>query len=95
MDESEATIPRPTSSMVAIQRGKWLLLTRNICYDALRKRMLYYTKLKTFDVDFILLFLSQNSWLQIQRSRVRFSALHYFLIYDGSGTGSTQLREDN
>jgi hypothetical protein len=34
-------------------------------------------------------------WLQIQRSRVRFPALPDFLRSMGSGTGSTQPREDN
>jgi hypothetical protein len=38
---------------------------------------------------------SQSSWLQIQRSRVRFSALPDFLRSGGSGTGSTQPREDS
>jgi hypothetical protein len=37
----------------------------------------------------------KNSWLQIQRSRVRFSGLPDFLRSSGSGTGSTQPREDN
>jgi hypothetical protein len=37
----------------------------------------------------------QSSWLQIQRSRVRFPALPDFLRNSGSGTGSTQPREDN
>jgi hypothetical protein len=37
----------------------------------------------------------QSSWLQIQRSRVRFPALPDFLRSSGSGTGSTQPREDN
>jgi hypothetical protein len=37
----------------------------------------------------------QSSWLQIQRSRVRFSAQPDFLRSSGSGTGSTQPREDN
>jgi hypothetical protein len=37
----------------------------------------------------------QNSWLQIQTSRVRFPALSDFLRSSGSGTGSTQAREDN
>jgi hypothetical protein len=37
----------------------------------------------------------QSFWLQIQRSRVRFSALPDFLRSSGSGTGSTQPREDN
>jgi hypothetical protein len=37
---------------------------------------------------------SQSSWLQIQRSRFRFPALPDFLN-SGSGTGSTQPREDN
>jgi hypothetical protein len=36
----------------------------------------------------------QSSWLQIQRSRVWFPALPDFLSR-GSGTGSTQPREDN
>jgi hypothetical protein len=36
----------------------------------------------------------QSSWLQIQRSRVRFPALPDFLS-SGSGTGSTQPREEN
>jgi hypothetical protein len=35
------------------------------------------------------------SWLQIQRSRVRFPALSDFLRSSGSGTGSTQPREYN
>jgi hypothetical protein len=34
----------------------------------------------------------QSSWLQIQRSRVRFPALPDFLRSSGSGTGSTQPR---
>jgi hypothetical protein len=37
----------------------------------------------------------QSSWLQIQRSRVRSPALPDFLRSSGSGTGSTQPREDN
>jgi hypothetical protein len=37
----------------------------------------------------------QSSWLQIQRSRVRFPALPDFLRSSGSGTGSTQTHEDN
>jgi hypothetical protein len=37
----------------------------------------------------------QNSWLRILRSRVRFPALPDFLRSSGSGTGSTQPREDN
>jgi hypothetical protein len=37
----------------------------------------------------------QCSWLQFQRARVRFPALHDFLRSRGSGTGSTQPREDN
>jgi hypothetical protein len=37
----------------------------------------------------------QSSWLQIQRSRVRFPALQDFLRSSGSGTESTQPREDN
>jgi hypothetical protein len=37
----------------------------------------------------------QSSWLQIQRSRVRFPALPDYLRSSGSGTGSTQPREDN
>jgi hypothetical protein len=36
-----------------------------------------------------------SSWLQIQRSRVRFPALPDFLRIGRSGTGSTQPREDN
>jgi hypothetical protein len=35
----------------------------------------------------------QRSWLQIQRSRIRFPALPDFLRSSGSGTGSTQLLE--
>jgi hypothetical protein len=35
----------------------------------------------------------QTSWLQTQRSRVRFPALPNFLSSSGSGTGSTQPRE--
>jgi O-antigen ligase len=34
-------------------------------------------------------------WLQIQRSRIRFPALPNFLRSSGSGTGSTQPRQDN
>ena len=37
----------------------------------------------------------QSFWQQIQRSRVRFPALPYFLRSSGSGTGSTQPREVN
>jgi hypothetical protein len=37
----------------------------------------------------------QSSWLQIQRSRVRFPALPDFLRSIGSGTGSTQPHKDN
>jgi hypothetical protein len=37
----------------------------------------------------------QSFWLQIHRSRVRFPALPDFLISRGSGTGSTQPREDS
>jgi hypothetical protein len=38
----------------------------------------------------------QSSWLQIKRSRVRFPALpDFFLRSSGSGTGSTQSRENN
>jgi hypothetical protein len=39
--------------------------------------------------------IGQSSWLQIQRSRVRIPALPHFLRSGGSGTGSTQPREDN
>jgi hypothetical protein len=35
-----------------------------------------------------------STWLQIQRSRVRFPTLPDFLSSNGSGTGSTQPRED-
>jgi hypothetical protein len=37
----------------------------------------------------------RSSWLQIQRSLVRFPALPDFLRNSGSGTGSTQPREGN
>jgi hypothetical protein len=37
----------------------------------------------------------QSSWLQIQRSRVRFPVLPDFLRNSGSGTGSTQPPEYN
>jgi hypothetical protein len=37
----------------------------------------------------------QSSWLQIQRSLVRFPAQPDFLRSSGSGKGSTQPREDN
>jgi hypothetical protein len=40
-------------------------------------------------------FSSQSSRLQIQTSRVRFPALPDFPRSSGSGTGSTQPREDN
>jgi hypothetical protein len=43
-----------------------------------------------------LVFNSYNiSWLQIQRFRVRFLALPDLMKNSGSGTGSTQPREDN
>jgi hypothetical protein len=37
----------------------------------------------------------RSSWLQIQRSRVRFPAVPHFLRSSGYGTGSTQPREYN
>jgi hypothetical protein len=37
----------------------------------------------------------QSFWLQIQSSRVLFPVLPHFLRNMGSGTGSTQPREDN
>jgi hypothetical protein len=37
----------------------------------------------------------QSYWLQIQKSRVWFPALPDYLRSSGSGTGSTQPREDN
>jgi hypothetical protein len=37
----------------------------------------------------------QSSWLQIQKSRIRFPALSDFLMSSGSRTGSSQPREDN
>jgi hypothetical protein len=37
----------------------------------------------------------QSSWRQTQRSRVLFPALPNYLRSSGSGTGSTQPREDN
>jgi hypothetical protein len=42
-----------------------------------------------------LCFSGQCSWLQVQRSRVRFPALPDFLRSSESGTGSAQPREDN
>jgi hypothetical protein len=36
----------------------------------------------------------QSFWLQIQSSQVRFPVLPHFLKNNGSGTGSTQPRED-
>jgi hypothetical protein len=42
-----------------------------------------------------LLSIGQSFWLQIQTSWVRFPALPDFLRSSGSGTGSTQPREDN
>jgi hypothetical protein len=38
---------------------------------------------------------AMGSWIQIQRSRIRFPALPDFLRSSGSGTGSTQPCEDN
>jgi hypothetical protein len=35
-----------------------------------------------------------SSWLQARRSRVQFAQLPDFLSSNGSGTGSTQSRED-
>jgi hypothetical protein len=40
-------------------------------------------------------FIRQSSWLQIQKSRVRFQALPDFMTSSGSGTVFTQPREDN
>jgi hypothetical protein len=37
----------------------------------------------------------QSSWLQIQRPRVIYPALSDFVRDPGSGTASTQPREDN
>jgi hypothetical protein len=37
----------------------------------------------------------QSSWIQIQRSRVRFPVLPDFLIFSGYGTGSTLHRDYN
>jgi hypothetical protein len=37
----------------------------------------------------------QSSWQQIQRPRVRSPTLADFLRSNGSGTGSTEPREDN
>jgi hypothetical protein len=37
----------------------------------------------------------QSFWLQMQRSGVRLPALPDFMRSSGSGTGSTQPREDN
>jgi hypothetical protein len=37
----------------------------------------------------------QSTWLQIQRSRVRFPALLDFMRNSGSGTGSTQPHENS
>jgi hypothetical protein len=50
---------------------------------------------KTFNAGPPLWSSGQSSWLQIQRSRVWFPALPDFLRSSGSGTGSTQPREDN
>jgi hypothetical protein len=36
----------------------------------------------------------QNSWLQIQRSRIRFPRLPDFLRSSGSGMGSVRIIED-
>jgi hypothetical protein len=47
-------------------------------------------------VNWIYLWSSDQSfWLQIQRTWVRFPALPDFLRSSGTGTGSTQPREDN
>ena len=59
-------------------------------------QMTVLTKLKCLPVCRPPLWSSgQSFWLQIQRSRVRFSALPDFLSSSGSGTGSTQPREVN
>jgi hypothetical protein len=47
------------------------------------------------NLDVRILQSGQSFCLQIQRSRVRFLAPPDFLRSDGSGTGSTQHREDN
>jgi hypothetical protein len=68
-------------------------------YTALNKKIIYdefWRTLRTRHDHFLQRKRSgQSSRLQIERSRVRFLALSGFLRRSGSGTGSTQPREDN
>jgi hypothetical protein len=71
------------------------------------RHQLYHLILRVLEIVFFIFILKdakikrplwssdQSSWLQIQRSRVRFPALLCFLRNNGPGTWSTQPREDN
>jgi hypothetical protein len=55
---------------------------------------IYMSKLRICIVNTFLWSSGQSSWLQTQRTRVRFPALSDFLRCSGSGTGFNQPRED-
>jgi hypothetical protein len=62
------------------------------CSDAIHTWIVFQKQLFVKGTDRLC---GQSFWLQIQRSWVRFPALTDFLRSSGSGTGSTQPREDN
>jgi hypothetical protein len=66
---------------------------RDLTFNRLDGVIFQKTILKIF--NFSLWSSGQSSWLQILRSRVRFPVIPDFLRSSGSGTGSTQPREDN
>jgi hypothetical protein len=68
----------------------------SVCSTWFNVKELYISRSVLTDFFRISLWSSgQTSWLQIQRSRVRFPALPDFLRSSESGMGSTQPREDN
>jgi hypothetical protein len=84
--------------------GSTALIKKNNHYTGHRTTYLWlYNPLLGLDRFFSFLIFTRpplwssgpSSWLQIQRSRVRFPALRDSLRSSGCGTGSTQPREDN
>jgi hypothetical protein len=94
--------------MYGVQSNKWISFNSKQCFLASLTKISVFTprdiihsycicqtrevQYKTWPPPFSS---GQSSWLQIQRSRVRFQALPDFLRITGSGTGSIQLREYN